>query len=193
MVFRLPLERIPPTLAIPHPHVSRQPYTAWMPSGPSRLLTIFWVLLFGAVSCHGSPSPASSSQPTARGSTSRSSNSRMLRVHRASFHLPFPVQREVAEAASAKVYLAGGLDASDTSTMAVVTVDLARGTARVAGHVPSGFHDAAGAVIGGRLFVFAGGTGQISDVVQSFDLATGKGRVEGTMPRPLSDLSSASV
>jgi N-acetylneuraminic acid mutarotase len=93
---------------------------------------------------------------------------------------------------SGRVYLAGGLDTSDVSISDVVAVDTAKGTAEVTGSMPNAFHDAAGAVIGGRLFVFAGGTGQGSDVVQSFDPSSGTGRIErGSLPKALSDLSSA--
>jgi len=107
--------------------------------------------------------------------------------------LPFAVQREVGLGAGDAVYLLGGLNGSSTSTSTVLLVDTTRGTAHVAGHVAQAFHDAAGGVLGGRLFVFAGGTAQTSATVQSFDPATGGSRVDGRTPRPLSDLSSAEV
>jgi len=103
------------------------------------------------------------------------------------------VQREVGLVAGGAVYLLGGLNGSSVSTSTVLSVDTARGTAHVAGHVAQAFHDAAGGVIGSRLFVFAGGTAQSSTTVQSFDPATGGSRVDGRTPRPLSDLSSAEV
>lgn len=91
-----------------------------------------------------------------------------------------------------RVYLAGGLNTSDVSVSDVHTVDTTKGTAEVIGSMPNAFHDAAGAVIGSRLFVFAGGTGQGSDVVQSFDPSSGTSRIEGgSVPKALSDLSSA--
>jgi hypothetical protein len=84
------------------------------------------------------------------------------------------------------------LSTSDVSISDVVTVDTGKGTAEVTGSMPNAFRDAAGALIEGRLFVFAGGTGQGSDVVQSFDAAGGTGRIEGgSLPKALSDLSSA--
>ena len=53
--------------------------------------------------------------------------------------------------------------------------------------------DAAGAMIGGRLVVFGGGSSAGTDIVQAFDLATGTSSAIGHLPLALSDLSSAVV
>jgi YVTN family beta-propeller protein len=47
--------------------------------------------------------------------------------------------------------------------------------------------------MGGRVLVFGGGPETGTDTVQSFDLATGSGRVLSHLPRALSDLSAAVV
>jgi N-acetylneuraminic acid mutarotase len=57
--------------------------------------------------------------------------------------------------------------------------------------VPEAFHDAAGALIGNRLFVFGGGATTSSASVQAFDLRTHRSAVVGDLPRPLSDLVAA--
>jgi outer membrane protein assembly factor BamB len=59
--------------------------------------------------------------------------------------------------------------------------------------VPQAFHDAAGAVIGGRLFVFGGGAASSSDAVQAFDLRTHRGRIASRLPRALSDLTATRI
>jgi outer membrane protein assembly factor BamB len=61
------------------------------------------------------------------------------------------------------------------------------------GAMPNAFHDAAGAMIGGRLFVFGGGSSSGTDLVQAFDPVTGTASVAGHLPRPLSDLAAATI
>jgi N-acetylneuraminic acid mutarotase len=61
------------------------------------------------------------------------------------------------------------------------------------GTVPQAFHDAAGAIIGNGLFVFGGGAAQSSASVQRFDLTTHVGHLAAALPRPLSDIASAST
>ena len=46
--------------------------------------------------------------------------------------------------------------------------------------MPQVFHDAAGAMLGGKLVVFGGGSPTSVDAVQAFDPSTGKRRVAGT-------------
>ncbi len=91
------------------------------------------------------------------------------------------------------IYLAGGLDSNDNSASGVFALDPSTGRLASLGSVPHAFHDGAGALIGGTLFVFGGGTSQSSDVVQSFDLTTKRGSVAGHLPVALSDLAAATV
>ena len=91
------------------------------------------------------------------------------------------------------IYLAGGLDAADRSAAGVFSLDPATGKLTLLGSVPSAFHDAAGAFVGGRLLVFGGGSNIGTDLVQAFDPATGRGTVIGHLPTTLSDLSAAAV
>jgi hypothetical protein len=114
-------------------------------------------------------------------------------VRTAPFRLPAPVQREVAVAVGPAIVIAGGLDGSGQSTNGVFRLDPANGRLTRLGTVPQPFHDAAGALIGNRLFVFGGGSAISSSAVQSFDLRTARGGVVGRLPRAISDLAAVSV
>jgi N-acetylneuraminic acid mutarotase len=103
------------------------------------------------------------------------------------------VEREIAVLANDTIYLAGGLDSAGQSASGVFTLNPATGALASVGSLPHAFHDAAAAVLGGRLFVFGGGAGEGSDVVQAFDLQSHRARLTGRLPKVLSDLSSASV
>ena len=116
-----------------------------------------------------------------------------FKVAPASFALPAPVSREVAVMAGDRVYLAGGLDASGQSASGVFALNPGNGRIVQLGSVPDPFHDAAGAVIGARLFIFGGGAAQATRAVQAFDLATRTGSVVGSLPVPLSDLAAVTV
>jgi outer membrane protein assembly factor BamB len=107
--------------------------------------------------------------------------------------LPAPVQRAVAASAAGRILIAGGLDTAQTSTNGVFSLNPATGRLVSLGTVPLAFHDAAGAVIGGRLFVFGGGAASSSDAVQAFDLRTHRGRLAARLPRALSDLTAARI
>jgi YVTN family beta-propeller protein len=111
----------------------------------------------------------------------------------ASFALPSPVERELALVDRGKVILAGGLDAGGHSTSGVYALTTATGRVVRLGHMPQAFHDAAGAIVSGRLLVFGGGPETGTSTVQSFDLATGYSSVISHLPLALSDLSAATV
>jgi hypothetical protein len=109
------------------------------------------------------------------------------------YRLPAPVQREVAVAAGGRVLIAGGLDAAGRSTNGVFRLDPSSGRLTPLGSMPQAFHDATGALLGQRLFVFGGGAAQSSATVQQFDLGTRRSAIVSRLPRALSDLSSATV
>ncbi len=107
--------------------------------------------------------------------------------------LPAPVQRAVAVWSGGTIYVGGGLSASGQSVNGVFALDPGSGKLSSLGSVPDPFHDAAGAVLSGRLLVFGGGSSASTDVVQAFDLGTGQGSVAGHLPHALSDLAAATV
>ncbi|HEY5295243.1 MAG TPA: hypothetical protein VIJ70_07190 [Gaiellaceae bacterium] len=107
------------------------------------------------------------------------------------YRLPAPVERELAFAHGGAVVVAGGLDSAGASTNGVFRMNPATGRLRQLGTVPQAFHDAAGAILGNRLYIFGGGSAQSSATVQRFDLLTHAGRVVARLPRPLSDIAAA--
>ncbi len=156
---------------------------------PRLLLTCGLVATLAAGACtHGKPSPGSTAS-----SNAGAAGTYRLRIEPAGFELPTPVEREVAVAANDTIYVAGGLDAAGRSVNGVFTLNPATGDLASVGRMPQAFHDAAGAFIGQRLFVFGGGAGEISDTVQAFDPESEKGAVVSRLPRAVSDLSAASV
>jgi hypothetical protein len=91
------------------------------------------------------------------------------------------------------VLIAGGLDASGTTVGGVFSMDPVGGALTSLGSLPTPVHDAAGAMIGGRLVVFGGGSSTGTDLVQAFDPATRSGSVIGHLPHALSDLAAVTV
>ncbi len=104
-----------------------------------------------------------------------------------------PIQRAVAVRDGASVIVAGGLDGSGTTVGGVFRMDPTTGKLVALGKLPRPVHDGAGAMIGGRLFVFGGGSTTGTDLVQAFDPSTGRGAVVGHLPVSLSDLSAVSI
>lgn len=123
------------------------------------------------------------------------SSVRTTSVEVATLHhgLSTPVQRAVAAPVGSSIVIAGGIDAAGTSANGVFRLVPRTGRLQPLGSVPQPFHDAAGAMIGGRLFIFGGGSNSGTTTVQAFDFATRHGAVVGRLPRPLSDVVAASV
>jgi hypothetical protein len=154
------------------------------PNAVRRWPAIATVLALTACTGHPRPQPSGGVTPTV---TER------LRIVAAPFALRAPLQREVAVSLDNVIYLAGGLGSAGTSANGVFSLDPSTGALAEIGTVPRAFHDAAGAVVGGSLFVFGGGAGESSDVVQALDLASHRARIAGHLPHALSDLASTVV
>jgi hypothetical protein len=110
----------------------------------------------------------------------------------APWRLPAPLSRAVALPDGGGVLLLGGLDRSGASSRQVLRLDLARGTASPAGRLAAPVHDAAGALLGGRAFVFGGGARQTVADVQAVVLG-GAAALAGRLPAPRSDLAAVTV
>jgi hypothetical protein len=136
----------------------------------------------------GPPSSAPSSTAPASPSTTT-----VLSLHPAPYALAAPIQRAVAVGSGRTVYIAGGMDSAGATVGGVFSMDPGTGALRALGSLPQAVHDAAGAMIGGSLYVFGGGSSTGTDTVQSFVPATGAGTVAGHLPVPLSDLEAATV
>ena len=74
----------------------------------------------------------------------------------APYALPAPVERALALPVGGRIIIAGGLSGGHSAT-GVFAFDPASGHLSALGSVPQAFHDAAGAVVRGRLLVFGGG------------------------------------
>jgi hypothetical protein len=159
-----------------------------------RLLPAPVLLLLLALACTPGRGIAPSRNPhpsSAVGTTGRPCT--VLRVAPAGFDLPHALQREVAVDWRGKIVVAGGLDGSGRSVAGVLSIEPTTGRTAQIGRMPFAFHDGAGAVIDGVLYVFGGGTDRGTDAVQAFDLSTHRSWVAGHLPAPLSDLAATTI
>ncbi|HTK15125.1 MAG TPA: hypothetical protein VL769_01940 [Acidimicrobiia bacterium] len=105
--------------------------------------------------------------------------------------LPAPLEDPAAASLGGQSYLAGGLDANDTSSAQVVAVS--SGGGRVIGSLPIALHDAAGAGLDGALYVFGGGdsAGQLDTITRVE--TSGAASVVGKLPTASSDSTAAVI
>jgi hypothetical protein len=107
------------------------------------------------------------------------------------WRLPVAVSREVVlPGRGSQVAVLGGLSGS-RSEPGVFSLDTRNGGLRSIGSLPSGVHDAAGAVVGGRDVVFGGGTPTTVSSVESFTV--GRSARLASLPSPRSDASAVTV
>ncbi|MEA2556315.1 MAG: hypothetical protein QOI60_1646 [Actinomycetota bacterium] len=165
-----------------------------MPSVRSipRLLVTLILAAAGATACSSSPPGGSPSSGGTPGTASRPAPL-VPSIHTASFRLPSPLQREVVVPTEAGLLLAGGLTSADASLATVARMDPESGALTPLGSLTTPVHDAAGAILGGRLVVFGGGAATSLDTVQAFDPANGTSSVVAHLPGPRSDLAVAMV
>ena len=119
-----------------------------------------------------------------------------LQVSVAPWQLPTPLSRTVALAVDGNIDLFGGLTGTGNSTTpAVVQIEPGNGHSENVATLPVPVHDAAGAAIGSRYFVFGGGATSLTASVQSFAPDTAAGSpatsVAGQLPAPRADLATA--
>ena len=88
------------------------------------------------------------------------------------------------------IIVSGGLDDAGVSTDTVLAIDPAGRTSTLAA-LPMPVHDAASAVLAGRLVLFGGGQSEGSDrIVQ---VRPGAPHLLGNLPQPLSDLTATTI
>ena len=115
------------------------------------------------------------------------------------WQLAQPLSREVAVPGTGpgSVVVIGGLSSGSQTTGAVQSIQVPAGTPAPAGALSAATHDAAGAVVGGRVLVFGGGTLTTVATVQAYPLGTaGDGAnatVVGQLPQPRSDATAVTV
>ena len=139
-----------------------------------------------------SPAAAGSAPPQTQPSSSAPATIRRRLAVRTAGRLPQAVSGAAAAAVGQRVYVLGGLTASDASTAAISSV---RGNrSRTVGQLPVAVHDAAAAATpGGHVLLMGGGQTTSFSGVGSYDPASGRTRIVGRLPTPLSDLATAMV
>jgi len=106
--------------------------------------------------------------------------------------LPAPVSRATVVADGSGVLVTGGLEANQASSSGVFLLDPSTGLLTQTGSLAVPTHDAAGASIGGRAFVFGGGALTVSDSVQLLS-PSGAATTAAHLPQPRADLASIKV
>jgi hypothetical protein len=109
----------------------------------------------------------------------------------APFRLPAAVSRPTVFAAAGGLLVVGGLTAADSTTQAILSVDLARAAVNPSGRLAVPVHDAAGALVNGRNLLFGGGSTTVSSAVQDVTPGTPP-RVLSHLPQPRADLVAVS-
>ena len=140
---------------------------------------------------HRPVSPAG--PPSAPGSSGTAPYGLALQVTPAPYQLPASVSREVVMPGPSGLLLVGGLTSQGAAADSVTGLDPATGATRAAGRLAAATHDAAGAVLGGRAYLFGGGTPASVPVIQAFTPAAPAGAsqavVVGQLPASRSDAS----
>ena len=116
----------------------------------------------------------------------------VLQVGATDWQLAAPLSRAVALADGRQIVLAGGLTAAQTTATGVFTLDPATGRLTSDGSLVEPVHDAAGAVLDGRLLVFGGGAAHSVAAVQQL-VPAAVATLIGTLPQPRSDLVTATI
>lgn len=108
------------------------------------------------------------------------------------FSLPAPLRDPASAVIGAgRFVLLGGLDAADVSSAGIEVADLR--TALHSYPLPLAQHDAQGAALDGKVYVFGGGSFSELDHIISFDPATGAVAQVGQLPRAQSDVAVAAI
>jgi hypothetical protein len=115
-----------------------------------------------------------------------------LQVTPAAYQLPAGISREVVLARGSDLLIIGGLNQRSVTTSAITVLNPVTGRTTRAGRLADPSHDAAGALLGGRPYLFGGGVAASLAAVQSLRLG-GTASVTGQLPGPRSDLSSVTV
>jgi len=108
------------------------------------------------------------------------------------WQLEAPLSRAVVLSQGRALLIAGGLGTGGQSTAGVFRVDPTNGDPTFLGSLPYPGHDAAGAVLHGRVVVFGGGEAQSIAAVQSLAPRSGA-QVAGRLPAARSDLTGITL
>jgi hypothetical protein len=140
----------------------------------------------GAVTAHAAATRTAARAPAAAPGQTAS----RLRI-RVVGHLPTPASRvSVVALPHGEIAALGGLTASGSSNQVLTGTPAAL---RRTGMLPVATHDAAAAVVRGKVFLFGGGQVTSFDGIDRLDPATGAVKRVGTIGEPLSDLGAATA
>ena len=171
------------------------------PRGTTRRLSTLTTgvcLSLAAAACSAGPGsspprpPASAARSSAPDPGQATGRPLRLRVTRAAYHLPFAISREVVLARGPDLLVIGGITQGLATTGAVIQLNPVTGRATRAGHLADPAHDAAGAVLAGRPYLFGGGDLTELAAVQALG-QRGTATVAGQLPGPRSDISSVTL
>jgi DNA-binding beta-propeller fold protein YncE len=136
--------------------------------------------------------PATGPARPAHEGNSQADATMLLQIMPAPYQLPAAVSREVVLPGANGPLILGGLTPSGASTSAATSLDPVTGASRGAGRLAEATHDAAGLIIGGRMFVLGGGTASSVPTVQAFTQGT-QAAVVGQLSRARSDSDGVSA
>ena len=148
--------------------------------------------VLAACSAAAGQSPHRSAPPVEPHASPTTSPPLTLQVTRAAYHLPSAISREVVLARGQDLLIIGGITQQLTTTAAIIQLDTATGRATPSGRLADPAHDAAGAVLGGRPYLFGGGDQAELATVQALR-RSGAAVVAGQLPGPRSDVSSVTL
>ena len=188
------------------PHRSLARATTWcLTRTPRRLnATTRWLtavagglcLSLAAAACSagaGAPAQRSAAARTSVPAPSATTRAPLaLQVTRAAYHLPAAISREVVLARGPDLLVIGGITQRLATTGAIIQLNPVTGRATRAGQLADPAHDAAGAVLGGRPYLFGGGDLAELAAVQALR-HRGTAAVAGQLPGPRSDISSVTL
>lgn len=109
------------------------------------------------------------------------------------WQLPNPISREsvLPGSSSGSLVLSGGLMASGGSSNGVFSLTTSNGSLQTTTTLPDQTHDVAGALLGGSVYLFGGGTSGPSATVQV--IQGGSAAVAGRLPSPRADAQAVAV
>ena len=121
-----------------------------------------------AAACSASPRPAppahrsspARAPAVATAPAARAADAPRLRVVPAPYQLPSGVSREVVLPRGPDLLILGGLTQQSAASAAITVLNPVTGSTTAAGRLTAPTHDAAGATLSGRDFVFGGGSRQ---------------------------------
>ena len=184
----LPIKSRPTTLAVLCPTRARA--LAAVVSGASLLLGLGGCGSGGSHPAHAGAAGTRRARTVHRAAQRPSSAPRL--VYRRLFALPAALRDPAsAELGHGQFMLIGGLDSADVSSAGI---EVARDTGVLhTSTLALAQHDAQGARLGGRVYVFGGGSATELDHILSFDPVTGISRQVGTLPHAQSDVAVTAV